>query len=109
MVDFRGTERGGPRGWAHRGAGGEGEGFGEHGGWVVDFGTTTVHRSEARKSGLVDREACGERVGRGEKSRKSSILASLLVHFFAAWVYPNAILERNFASFFEQERKPISE
>ena len=75
---------------------------------TLRVGATAVHRSEARKSGLVDREACGERIGRGETWRKSSILASLLVHFYAALVDGEAILERNFASFFEQEKKAIS-
>ena len=32
--------------------------------------------SEARKSGLVDREACGERIGRGAGSGKRRILGS---------------------------------
>ena len=35
-------------------------------------------------------------------------LASLLVHFSAALVDGEAILERNFASFLEQEKKTIS-
>ena len=105
VVDFRVRGAGRTAGIGTRGSGrgGRGRGRERDGFWGRGVGFI---RNRPRCATGNGQEA--QTPGRGEKSRKSSILASLLVHFSAALVHGEAILERNFASFSEQGKKTIS-